>query len=71
MVAHIYLGHADCAEGHCLFCIGTPGFCIVCKGSEGEIPTECPGRPMTRDQADAVRTGELDYRDGRWTALRR
>lgn len=46
--------------------------CRVCCGWEGEVPTECPGEPMTQEQKDAVCLGELDYfwREGWTTATR-
>lgn len=44
------------------------GGCSVCCGWEGEVPTDCPGEPMTKEQKDAVLEGRLDYiaREG-WT----
>lgn len=37
------------------------GGCSRCLGWEGEMPTDCPGVPMTQEQKDAVLTGPLDY----------
>jgi hypothetical protein len=45
------------------------GKCSVCQAAEGEIPKECPGRPMTEYEKDGVMEGELDYHDGRWWDL--
>ena len=43
--------------------------CTVCEGVEGELPTECPGRPMTLEESDGVVLGDLDYKDGKWIKL--
>lgn len=40
--------------------------CTVCRGAEGSIPTDCPGRPMTSAEQDEVHAGRVDYRDGSW-----
>lgn len=40
--------------------------CRNCGGSGGALPTQCPGRPMTDDERQAVLEGLLDYVDGRW-----
>lgn len=46
------------------------GMCEICGAAEGEIPTHCPGVPMTVEQRDGVMYGELDYlwREG-WTTF--
>lgn len=36
--------------------------CKVCGGGEGSLPTVCPGRVMTADEADAVYAGTIDFR---------
>lgn len=45
------------------------GECVVCMSAEGEIPTDCPGRPMTAEERSSVFDGTLDYRKGVWTVL--
>ena len=40
--------------------------CRNCGGSGGALPTQCPGRPMTDDERQAVLEGLLDYVDGQW-----
>lgn len=35
--------------------------CVRCQAFEGEIPTDCPGVPMTAAQRVAVFNQELDY----------
>jgi hypothetical protein len=42
------------------------GQCSVCRGAEGELPTECPGRPMTPTECDLVFSGELEFVRGCW-----
>ena len=40
--------------------------CRNCGGSGRALPTQCPGRPMTNDERQAVLEGLLDYVDGHW-----
>lgn len=58
-----------CKGGHdqpgCQFCDGGLFACTICNGFEGSVPTDCPGVPMTEEQADAVYDGKLDYREFR------
>lgn len=57
MAAHVYRevpGYEGCAE------------CAICWGFEGSLPSECPGRRMTRGEAQRVYAGALDFRAGRW-----
>jgi len=42
-------------------------FCRTCGGTEGSIPTECPGRQMLTPEADRVYAGSLDFVNGAWT----
>jgi hypothetical protein len=42
--------------------------CEICGASEGELPTQCPGRKMSEAERDAVMRGELNFRDGEWKA---
>ena len=46
---------------------GTLAFCTVCKGGEGELTTECCGRPMTEEERNRVyKVGDLDFINGKW-----
>jgi hypothetical protein len=54
--------------------VDVPGYegcveCEICKSFEGEIPTECPNRPMTIQEKDDVFKGRVDFRDGEWVKL--
>ena len=42
------------------------GHCDVCCGTPDAITEECPGRELTRDEAQLVAAGRLDYWDGTW-----
>jgi hypothetical protein len=42
------------------------GQCTICKGAEGELPQQCPGRPMTEEEKAEVLAGELNYIKGEW-----
>lgn len=55
-----------CDRTTCMFCDGGLFACEVCGSFEGATTTFCPGRPMTKDEEDAVYSGDLDYRDGQW-----
>lgn len=70
--AHVYEGHADHEpdSAECrMICDGGLSCCMVCRGAEGALPTECPGVPMTRQESEAVYAGTLDYRGGAWVGL--
>ena len=48
----------------------TLAFCTVCKGGEGELTTECCGRPMTQEERKRVyEIGDLDFVNGKWTDI--
>ena len=53
----------DCG-GMCNACC--LAMCAVCRGVEGSLPTECPGREMTEQEQTQVYEGALDYSGGRW-----
>lgn len=53
-------------ERHCIFCDGGLASCTVCGGGEVTLATECPGRKMTPEEADAVMDGGLDFVGGKW-----
>lgn len=48
-------------EPACHCCNGLSS-CTTCGGGEGSLPTDCPGRRMTCEEADAVYAGTLDFR---------
>lgn len=42
-------------------------YCKICKAGEGELTTECCGRPMTEDERNRVyKVGDLDFINGKW-----
>lgn len=55
---------------HKIMTNGALGGCSVCQSWEGEVPTECPGEPMTEEQRESVLMGKLDYlRSEGWTSV--
>jgi hypothetical protein len=56
----------NCSRPRCHFCEGGLILCTVCNGAEGELPADCPGRPMTREEMLAVQAGKLDFHNGVW-----
>ncbi len=61
-------GYDDCREAWCATHHGELFSCQVCGGGEGDLPTQCPGHPMTEDQRNRVSSGWIDFRNGRWYA---
>lgn len=65
----------QCSKKHedggvnCPYCEGGLSSCIVCDGTEGSLPSECPGRKMTEEEQDAVYKGILNYVDHHWVRL--
>lgn len=55
---------ADCAG--CMYCRGGLAFCDVCKGGEGDLPTDCPSEPMEEGTRRAVLMGLADFVNGEW-----
>jgi len=55
-----------CNQMTCQFCEGGLGWCKVCDGFEGTLPSECPGFKMTEEQKEKVWKGPLDWKDGSW-----
>ena len=53
---------------HCIELVrGELAFCTVCKGGEGELTTECCGRPMTEEERKRVyEIGDLDFVNNKW-----
>lgn len=60
-----YPGHhwdsCDAGCTGCRYCDGGLKSCAVCNGAEACLPTDCPGKPMTEAQMDAVQRGHADY----------
>lgn len=40
--------------------------CRVCNGSDGSMPTHCPGRRLEASQKEAIYAGSLDFIAGSW-----
>lgn len=43
--------------------------CVVCKGAEGQLPSECPGYTLSPAGKDLILAGKIDYKNGKWTGL--
>lgn len=39
-------------------------WCVVCEAAEGQMPTHCPGKPLTEAQREAIFMRALDFKDG-------
>ena len=67
---HKYATPATCnCGGHtqrCVVCDYGLAVCEVCKSGECQIPTDCPGRPMTDEEKELVCRGDLDFDMGVW-----
>lgn len=50
----------------CKTCSVGQDACRVCLATEDELPTECPGYPMTEYQLQDVAMGVADFKGGRW-----
>lgn len=69
MRKHIYITSKDCEcneNPHCNICVGDLAYCKICNGSEGTIPTECPGRKMTSSEQEEIYAGQLDFFNNAW-----
>jgi len=53
-------------DASCLVCDGGLRICRVCGGAEATLTRECPGRPMTAAEQDAVQAGTLRFEENRW-----
>lgn len=58
----------ECAKScdGCHICRGGLFSCTVCHGAEGTLPTDCPGRAMTKEEQDSVMSGRIDFRGDAW-----
>lgn len=59
-----------CWHANCAICVGGFAYCTVCGGAEASLPSECPGRKMTREEHERVYNGELNFADGKWIELK-
>jgi hypothetical protein len=57
------------SDGYCMFCDGGLFSCVVCGGTEGSLPTNCPGFEMTDEQDQQVYNGKIDWRNERGWCL--
>lgn len=55
----------------CKTCRGDLAYCKVCLAAECELPTDCPGRVMSRLECEDVCRGNLDFRNGAWLDLKK
>lgn len=70
MSAHVLAKHENCrVEGNCPICDGGLAFCVVCKGFEASLPTECPGRPLDAAEEAEIMAGAINFRAGKWVQL--
>lgn len=58
-----------CNRATCFVCRHEKLHCQVCGGTERAITKECPGRPLTAAQREAIADGELDFEEGKWIRL--
>ena len=64
---HALVEHVDCIMEHCPICDGGVASCYVCCGGEGSLTdTDCPGRPMSEPESDAVYQHGWDFENGYW-----
>lgn len=61
-----YKCDGSCDGQHCKFCDGGLSFCTACKGAEGDMPTDCPGEPITESQSSLIYSAKIDYVRGQW-----
>lgn len=53
-----------CDAERCFVCEGGLGLCSTCGGAEIELPTDCPGTPLTDAQRQGICDGTMDYIQG-------
>lgn len=56
----------ECEKEDCYVCTGGLALCTVCKGGEGTLPQECPGRMMTEEEEQDVMHARTEFFRGRW-----
>lgn len=42
-------------------------YCSVCGGTEGTLPTDCPGFTLNNFIQEAIYKGGLDFYQGHWS----
>lgn len=55
--------------GCCPICDGGLASCVVCRGAERSLPTECPGVEIGSYEQEGVMAGKLDFRGGEWVSM--
>lgn len=53
----------------CHICDGGLSNCLVCRGAEASLPTDCPGEAMSDERQVLVQNQTIDFRDGAWVTL--
>lgn len=56
----------SCSSAWCTVCRLKQQHCTICQARDRELPTDCPGREMTKPELDAIYHRDLDYVTGRW-----
>jgi len=66
MVKHIYDDKCKCNnEDRCFVCYGLK-YCIICKGAESSLTTECCERKLTEKEDQDISHGRLDFINSSW-----
>lgn len=66
MADHNYF-ECNCWKTGCMFCDGGLQACNICRGGEGSLTTDCPGRPITEAEELLIyNRAILDFRNGEW-----
>jgi len=55
-----------CGQDDCYACSRGLAICQVCQAGEGELTTDCPGKPVAYDLRQAVYDGTRDFVGGAW-----
>lgn len=50
-----------CNSAECVPCAGGLALCNICNGAEASLPTDCPGRPLSAREEDAILANRLDF----------
>ncbi len=57
-----------CTTPYCPWCDGGLVHCTVCMGTEGTLPSSCPGTPISDTDQQLIFEGMLNYQDGTWVS---
>ena len=63
---HDIIHHENCWQEHCWICDGGIQICKTCNTMEGALTTQCCGKKLHREVANAVHQGKIDFVDGKW-----